>query len=182
MTEIVVIDLETLSTAPNAAVLSLGVYCESFEDTTELFLNVDEQIRAGAAVDWSTISWWLQQPEDARLAQARAFRPVPMEGVLTYLATLLNTPDDYVIMSNPASFDLAILRWHWMRLGLNAPWGHGKERCYRTYRAQIDPVMLREYELAAEAAHSGSKHSALVDAKRQHYVITAAMRDGLVVR
>lgn len=181
MTNIVSIDLETLSTSPDAAILSLGIYGEHIN--YEFFFDVDEQIRAGAAVDWGTIKWWFTQSEEARLAQVNVGRSTPMSGVLKFLKVSLETAysDGFIIVSNPASFDLAILRWHWMRLGLDAPWPHHAERCYRTYRAQIDPRRLKDYEAAAVVVHPGPKHSALVDAQRQYHVLKMAQHDGLII-
>lgn len=179
MTSIVSIDLETLSLAPDAAILSLGIYGEYIK--YEFFFDVDEQIKAGASVEWATVKWWLTQSEEARLAQVNANRSTLLESAFRTIKAKLESAyrDDFIVISNPASFDLAILRWHWMRLGLDAPWSHHAERCYRTYRAQIDPKRLKDYEAAAVVVHPGPKHSALVDAQRQYHVLKMALHDGL---
>lgn len=181
MTNIVSIDLETLATAPDAAVLSLGIYGERIE--YEFFFDVDEQIKAGASVEWATVKWWLTQSEEARLAQVNANRSTLLESAFRTIKAKLESAyrDDFIVISNPASFDLAILRWHWLRLGLDAPWPHHVERCYRTYRAQMDLDLRKEYEANAVTAYPGPKHSALVDAKRQFGVLRQARHDGLVI-
>lgn len=181
MTSVVSIDLETLSTAPDAAILSLGIYGEYIK--YELFFDVDEQIKAGASVEWATVKWWLTQSEDARLAQINANRSTLLESAFRTIKAKLESAyrDNFIVVSNPASFDLAILRWHWLRLGLDAPWPHHVERCYRTYRAQITPEQLTMYEAHAVSVYPGPKHAAFVDAQRQYHVLKLAQHDGLII-
>lgn len=63
------IDIETLSTRPDAAVLSIG-YCifnnNSVSVPQEFLMDVDEQIRLGRHVDFSTICWWMGQGDEAK--------------------------------------------------------------------------------------------------------------------
>ena len=72
------LDLETLSTAGDAAILQIGIV--PFEIGGEgmagdgLNINVDPDacMMAGLRVDWSTVHWWLNQS-----AEARATLPAP---------------------------------------------------------------------------------------------------------
>ena len=66
------IDLETLSTRPDATVLTVGAI--KFDPYTEqephnglyLRLNVDEQSDFGRHVDNGTLEWWARQDEKIR--------------------------------------------------------------------------------------------------------------------
>ena len=66
------LDLETLSTKPDATVLTFGAckfnpYKQEDIDKGIYFrINVDEQITLGRDVDDSTVEWWGKQAEDVR--------------------------------------------------------------------------------------------------------------------
>ena len=69
------IDLETLSTAADAAILSIGIQPfdprgEGIDPAAGLVIHVDLQacMNAGLRVDASTIMWWMTQSDDARAA------------------------------------------------------------------------------------------------------------------
>ena len=74
----VMLDLETLSTRPDATILTFGA-CKfnpyKQEEITQgiyFRINVDEQITLGRHVDDNTIEWWGKQAEDV---YAEAFDP-----------------------------------------------------------------------------------------------------------
>jgi hypothetical protein len=67
------LDLETLGVNANAPILQIGM--AYFKMTTgevgkvlELNLNLKEELAAGAVPDASTIEWWMQQEDRARLS------------------------------------------------------------------------------------------------------------------
>ena len=68
----IMLDLETLSTKPDATVLTFGAckfnpYKQEDIDKGIYFrINVDEQITLGRDVDDSTVEWWGKQAEDVR--------------------------------------------------------------------------------------------------------------------
>lgn len=75
------LDIETLSTAKDAVILSIGaVYlnnCERygedgeqvlFPDTFYRVITVQDQIDNGRSINYQTMKWWLQQPEHVRNA------------------------------------------------------------------------------------------------------------------
>ena len=66
------LDLETLSTRPDATILTFGA-CKfspykqhEIVDGIYFRINVDEQIILGRHVDENTIAWWGQQADDVR--------------------------------------------------------------------------------------------------------------------
>ena len=64
MKQNLMIDLETLGTKPNSAILSIGaVYFDKDGLGEEFYANVDLQdsIDSGFDIDASTVYWWLSQ-------------------------------------------------------------------------------------------------------------------------
>lgn len=70
------LDIETLSTAKNAVVLSIGaVYVNTivrdnhaivFPHEFYRIITVQDQIKNGRAVDYDTLKWWMKQPAHVR--------------------------------------------------------------------------------------------------------------------
>lgn len=64
------LDLETLSLASNAAILSVGVALFSLNGEVEALyhkrVKLDSCLKAGLHVDAETIEWWMKQPEENR--------------------------------------------------------------------------------------------------------------------
>lgn len=70
------LDIETLSTAKNAVVLSIGaVYLNnikrdgnvvSFPDEFYRIITIQDQVERGRAIDYSTLKWWLKRPAHVR--------------------------------------------------------------------------------------------------------------------
>lgn len=58
-----------------------------------------------------------------------------------------------------ASFDPVILQWAYEAAGMQRPWRHWHDRCYRTMRELFKEV--------SEDSFVGSRHNALEDAKHQ---------------
>jgi len=67
----IMLDLETLSTEPNAAIVQIGVAAFDPDGTEVDPANCREwcvAMEPGAAVDHATLRWWIQQSEAARRA------------------------------------------------------------------------------------------------------------------
>lgn len=66
----VMLDLETMSTSNNAAVIQIGAVYFDFTGRTskDLSINIDlsTEMTSGFGVDASTIQWWMNQSEEAR--------------------------------------------------------------------------------------------------------------------
>ena len=175
MTEIVMLDLETLDTAPTAAILSLALYTDG--KPLHVHLDVDEQLKYGATISWSTVRWWLEQSGDARLKQTGAIR-LPVNVALAKITEYCRSINGkYTVWSNGAAFDLPILRWHASRMYYSVPWNYGAERCYRTKRAEV-----AERKLIDQQITSGVAHDALDDARRQYEFLMLAEKLGYAIR
>jgi hypothetical protein len=168
------VDLETMSTASNAAIVSVGIAEYNETDVLRTFYtNVDLKscVEAGLAVDPSTIMWWIEQASPARAALMKDSKHLTV--ALTGLATWLQDdgPSNIIrLWGNGASFDNAILASAYKALNLQQPWPYWGDRCFRTVRGEfaLDP--------ADQPPRVGTYHNALDDAVTQIHWHQAILR------
>jgi exodeoxyribonuclease VIII len=133
----VMLDLETLSTRPNAVILSMGaVKFDPFslridvDEGINVRVDVDEQTALGRHVQQETIDWWATQPQEV---QEEAFAEHQRIS-LTELVKLLNkflVGADNIWCQGPV-FDIAILEDLYRQLGIPTPWQYWQIRDSRT--------------------------------------------------
>lgn len=175
----VMLDLETLGTAPGSAILSVGAVALDPE-TGELGPQFHEKVKlasataAGLTVDADTIVWWMGQSEEARRAVFFDPQTLPLYDVLQMFSNWLSRldQDEVRVWGNGAAFDNVLLREAYAKLGLPAPWKHWNDRCYRTLKNLRPDVKLTRL---------GTHHDALDDAvsqARHACQIFAALRGG----
>ena len=135
----IMIDLETLATSPNAAVLTIGaVRFDPFNNDIEnptcekLYIRVDLDScdELGLEVNDDTIAWWAQQSKEA---QEEAFNP---EGRV-HVREAFNQLYKFCwgakrIWSHGASFDAVICENIFRKLNKAVPWKFWEVRCTRT--------------------------------------------------
>ncbi|WAR44204.1 3'-5' exonuclease [Methylomonas rapida] len=169
----IMIDLETLSTRHDAAILSIGLCL--FDITTgkigqsyQTKINMEDVTWFGH-ISADTVEWWLKQPKEA---QARL-----LDGEKIYLAEALNRLSAWSrmahnIWSNGASFDLVILRSAYERHGLTTPWHYWQERDTRTL---VDIAKrITGIDAKKETPFDGTQHDALSDAIHQAKYVSKA--------
>lgn len=170
------LDLETLSTQPDAVIADIGVVLFDIAaghigPTWTAAVNLDSAVRTGGHLEPETIMWWMQQDEAPRMRIARG-GGLPIETALEELANWLNQNTvEPELWSNGANFDGVILRQAYQRTGIECPWDWRNERCYRTV-AKLHPEIRLE--------RIGEKHVALDDAisQAQHLIqILSGWRD-----
>ena len=154
------IDIETLSTRPNAAVLSIGAVLFDFKNLTigDLFIQSIDMEQAVGHVDLGTVKWWMKQSDDARRdASSGKFSPTQ---VLTALAEWIEAEmvekKSRCMWGNGASFDLVILESQYRAVGIDTPWDFWGHRCYRTIKSL--------YPNVEADPRRGTHHNALDDA------------------
>lgn len=164
------IDLETLSTAGDAAIAQIGLapfWIDGEGLAAEgLQINVDPQscIDLGFRIDWSTLHWWMMQEQDAREALPLPGKGVPIGGALVqvgdYIRKLqsMEGAERIYVWSNGATFDIPILGHAFRLLGMKEPWGYQDARDTRT---------LSMLALNAIKPRATVKHRALDDAVAQ---------------
>lgn len=164
MTKHVMLDLETMSSESNAAIVSIGavVFDElTIGDTFQANIFLESEQRAGAHISADTIMWWMRQAEAARDAIS-SLRATSATDVLARFAIWLNpgyTKSDVAIWGNGAGFDNVVLSNAYARHNISRPWSYRGDRCFRTIRQTFPDVVAPQFE--------GEKHRALDDAINQ---------------
>lgn len=161
MAKHIMIDFETLSTNPNAAVLSLGAVALTKQGLTgeEFYVNIDgdDCKKLGLHESASTVAWWESQSQEARdtLQVDKKLLLVAMTMFSTWVRTVGGTH----VWGNGADFDNPILKSCYEALGADTPFKPYNGRCYRTIKNIPGmPKMQRRI---------GTHHNALHDAKSQ---------------
>lgn len=161
----VMLDLETLGNNPGSVIIAIGaVKFGSGKTTEEFYQRVDAQscVDLGLKMDVDTVTWWLQQSDEARKEIVSA-GALPLPVVLQKFTTWLDDKEAEV-WGNGAGFDNVLLRDAYRAAGHAAPWGHRGDRCYRTVK-NLNPEVA--YAPPAAAAGTGVAHHALDDARAQ---------------
>lgn len=167
----VMIDLETMATGPNAAVIQIGAvvfnsrtgYAKS--DPFEVDVDLHSALLLGGEVDASTVQFWRDQG-----GLQPKHPPKAMRSALTDLASWLGKyPDLKRVWAQGPSFDVAVLEGYYRRAGIPIPWGYSMPRDTRTV-----------YDLAKERgwskpAGTEPKHTAVEDCRRQIICLMSAL-------
>lgn len=165
----VMIDLETLGTAPGCAVISIGAVVFRPNENClaeEFFCAFDvATIPESLTVDPLTEKWWMGQSEEARHAAfcgTEAFS----DGLYRFENWLLEQGATH-IWGHGASFDPPVLEAAYRAIGWPAPWKYSAPRCTRTLfeLAGVEPDRSK-----------GVHHNALNDAKVQAEAALEAFR------
>jgi hypothetical protein len=171
----VMIDLETMGTGPDAAIVAIGAV--AFDPATERItathyqlVDLQSAVDLGGQMTCSSVLWWLQQSDAARAELARPGEPLRM--ALQCLGEWLRraTVEGVQVWGNGCDFDNVILASAYRRAGMPLPWRWSRNRCYRTVRALHPDVLL---------ARGGVHHNALDDAAHQaQHLMLALGRPG----
>src|ERR1035437_5938474 len=106
----IMLDLETMSTRANAAIVSIGAVKFTFESgmTDEFLINVDPISchKKGLHIDPSTIEWWKTQPKEAMDAWKQ--NPQDIIYALEELNLFIGSTPKQLVWCQGASFDFPI--------------------------------------------------------------------------
>lgn len=158
------VDLETMGTSNDAAIVSIGAV--AFTDDGEMLgtyympVDLESSMENGGLVDASTILWWMKQSDVAR----GEFTAKPTVSIVDALLSFEEFWDDMagengVLWGNGATFDNVILGSAYSRIGLKTPWKFRNSLCYRTMKNQYPNILPDETD--------GIHHNALHDAEFQ---------------
>jgi hypothetical protein len=160
------VDLETLSLRPNAAIISIGAVqfdYQTGELGAEFYCNIDpaSAVEAGGHIDADTVMWWMKQEKAARTALES--NRLSIHGALEiFRGYLMASLPDYMshprIWGNGAAADNVWLATAYKNAGIELPWHFTDDRCYRTLK-NLYPDVVTE--------RTGVAHNALDDAKNQ---------------
>lgn len=180
------LDIETLSTKPNAVVLSIGAVefnPETGDIIREFYQELDLQDQPDRHIDISTIQWWADRCKENEsnldlLAKPKLQRLSTLM-VLGMLDTFINEPqsedlfgykprcielerDEFnvAVWACDPDFDIAILNNLYESVYLRCPWRYNEPKSVRTIR------LLAEMK-GIELPKSKASHNALEDCIRQ---------------
>lgn len=157
----IMLDLETMGTSSNAAIISIGA-CKfdqwGVADKFQVFIDLDSAVLKGGKVDQETVNWWAKQSEEARLSIDNAEK-VEIEEALFQFTQFCGEKYTGKVWGNGADFDNVILASAYRNCGLSLPWRAFNNRCLRTVRALFPSVPKLKFD--------GIEHDALADAVNQ---------------
>lgn len=161
----IMLDLETLGTAPGSVILSIGAvkFDRHGLRPNPFYARIDPQscIDAGLVMDVSTVVWWMKQSDEARaefvLGEKTRIREA-LQGFSIW-ANYDPVAPEIELWGNGAAFDNTLLAAAYAAVRLPMPWKFWNDRCYRTVKAlHPDLPMVKR---------SGTHHNALDDARSQ---------------
>lgn len=168
----VMLDIETLGTSPDAAVLSIGAVFFNL-DTGEIgnkfyrTISLESCISAGLSVDASTITWWMNQGDEAKSLFSDK-DATSIEKALSDLTGFMKRHaadiSNLQVWGNGPSFDNTIISNLYRKTGISRPWAYHNDRCVRTI---VELGRKRGIDPKNTAAFNGTKHNALDDAIHQ---------------
>tara|TARA_B100000989_G_C19462724_1_gene436944 strand:- start:294 stop:821 length:528 start_codon:yes stop_codon:yes gene_type:complete len=130
------IDLETLSTSPNAVILTVGGV--KFDPNTQMKsysemyfrVDVDSQTKMGRDVMQDTVDWWSKQPKEISDEAFSDSNRVSLDEMIKSINKFSVGVD--VFWCQGPLFDYAILQDIYKQLGHPAPWQYWQIRDSRT--------------------------------------------------
>ena len=167
----VMVDLETMGTGGDSAIVAIGAV--EFSSATFTLgrtfyrtISLESAVQDGGKIDAATVLWWLCQSDSARQEITRGGEP-SQQVLHAFTTWLQECGDDVNIWGNGAAFDNVVLAQTYRRAGLALPWKYKNDRCYRTLKALYPDV---------EAVRTGTHHNALDDAITQAQHALAILR------
>lgn len=157
------VDLETLGTVADAAILSIGAVkfdLESAEIDDQGFyasVSVDSNLQMKRRIQEDTLIWWMKQGPEAQGVFHESKQT--LENALGEFADWLGD-DKWNMWSNGADFDLPMLAHAFTQHSMEVPWQFWNSNCFRTYKKLPGAKNIR-------AQVAGVKHNALADAYTQ---------------
>lgn len=154
----IMIDLETMSTRPDAAIVSIGaVRFNGKEILNKLYIGISlkSSVDMLGDLDTSTILWWMNQAPIARDAITNKDNIHIIEG-LNLLSSFIDKYDK--VWGNGSDFDNVILSNAYSNCAIDLPWKYYNNRCYRTIKSLAPGIKIDR---------EGIHHNALDDALSQ---------------
>lgn len=157
----IMIDLETMSLEPNAAIVSIGAV-EFTQDAIvgEFYtpVNLDDGKALGLNVNPDTVTWWAQQAPEARSAWDVPDAPTVLSAMGKFAAWLPSDRSYICPWGNGADFDLVVINSALRALDIEPIWKYYNHHCFRT---------LKNLFRVQTPSRSGTYHNALDDARTQ---------------
>ncbi len=162
----VMLDLETMGRRTSAPVVAIGAVSFNLKErqtgpTFSAFIDLEDAVRTGAVIEADIVLWWLRQTKEAQDKTFQAVRGHTLNlalGDFSLFCQSLCKKEDLKVWGNSVSFDNAILKESYERVGISTPWEFWNEMCYRTKKQEYPGVRI---------VREGTKHNAIDDAISQ---------------
>lgn len=168
------IDLETMGTTPDSAIVALGIV-EFDSKTGELgnslyrVIDLSTSVPYGFKIQPSTLYWWLEQSEEARLALIQDSNRESVEEAMLSVTRFVNSGNNAArkrLWGNGPTFDNAMIRYTYeVVMGHQFPIPFWNDRCVRTIKGFYPYNLWRQWQI--DNPRRGTFHNALDDAKYQ---------------
>jgi len=163
----IMLDLETLSTKSNAAIVAIGAtaFTETEVSGEKFYCVVAPESceELGLHISGSTFAWWCQQSDAARAMFADK-TALTLPDALTRFHSWYRNMRGEEMWGNGADFDCVILGSAYGAAKIAKPWSYSKNRCFRTLKSRVH----HDVQNALWTKHAtGTHHNALDDAIRQ---------------
>lgn len=161
----VMIDIETLGTAPGAVILSIGAAAEApeteYRAACERRILIASSLYAGFKIDEDTLAWWRRQDAIAWANSTDGTESVhnALRAFSFWLEDQRGRGEALRVWGDGSAFDMVLMETAYRMVGLPVPWKYGEVHCYRTLRQILGS---KKPDLPA-----GKKHTALADAGAQ---------------
>ena len=159
----IMVDIETLGTAKDAVILSIGAVQFNEQGVEKKFyaqIDPESCTNFGLKIDARTVMWWLDQSDAARKALTST-KGMPLDLALNDLYDAFDWKDKQV-WANGIDFDFVILENAFNAVGIKAPWMYWSKMDYRTVKNLVPRKVFEAYRKDA-----GVSHNALADAIAQ---------------
>jgi exodeoxyribonuclease VIII len=137
----IMLDLETLSSAPDAAIVAIGACTFNLGEGAQIdrfycVIDAEDAAKTGGTISASTFAWWTQQSEEARSIFHKSTAKLSTVDALGKFSKWVNlvAGPDALVWGNGSDFDNVVLRGAYERLAMKAPWSFRYNRCYRTLK------------------------------------------------
>jgi len=171
----IMIDLETISTFPNAGVVAIALVMYDDKDSENLrgrtwYIDPDFVIGHNNP---ETRDWWNDQDPNVRkkiFGGNETPRDV-FQSVNGFVSGFIGYSEEVRIYADPANFDFPILKSQYQALGLQSPWSWRDERCLRTMKKELaDNTGIEIEEVTSEIPHD-PMHDCLAQVKELKTVL-----------
>lgn len=174
----VMIDLETLSSRKNAAIIQIAAvsfdpFDGAIRDEFNRYVNTVPEY---AHIDVATVGWWFQQKFAAQLGKSMQMSGISLEQALVdFCAWYAGQTGNEAIWSHGATFDLPVMCSALAACNIKQPWHDRAERDTRTLYA------LAPGGMPTVTGVAGVEHDALYDCHVQIKQVVGALASLRVV-
>lgn len=147
------VDLETLSTRANSAIISIGAtfFNPITGELGQAFyreISIDSNLEYGRHISGSTLSWWMKQSEHAKRVFDDTIQKETLKGALVSFNKFMKhnqNPEQIRLWSNSPNFDEVMLNT--ACLDTKTPWilNFWNTRCVRTVKGMCPPEAFQTW-------------------------------------